>query len=232
MKIFFVTLFVFISFIYGVAVGTYKIFPFQTIIYIKSLLIGDGVKAVDSEYYKNKVDFFNKYHRKDYDAVFVGDSLIDIAEWDDIFTGKNIANRGISGDTTKGIFNRMSSITNINSKKYLLMFGVNDIISGINVNISFENYKKIIYSISTKEKVTIFVVSTILTNNKKYNIEINHLNNLISKYCYELNVKFIDVNKSLASDGVLLQKYTIDGTHLNANGYAILSEIINNDLFL
>ena len=58
MKIFFVTLFVFISFIYGVAVGTYKIFPFHKIIYIKSLLLGDGVRAVDSEYYKNKVDFF------------------------------------------------------------------------------------------------------------------------------------------------------------------------------
>lgn len=50
--------------------------------------------------YKLKLDYFAENHQNTYDIVFVGDSITDGAEWEDLFPNYYIANRGISGDTS------------------------------------------------------------------------------------------------------------------------------------
>jgi hypothetical protein len=57
-------------------------------------------------YYQHKKQRFESYKTKA-DIVMIGDSITDGAEWHEMFPQLNIVNRGISGDTTVGVLNRL-----------------------------------------------------------------------------------------------------------------------------
>ena len=50
-------------------------------------------------YYSDKKSFFEVNGSKA-DIVMIGGSIIDRAEWNELFSNISIVNRGISGDTT------------------------------------------------------------------------------------------------------------------------------------
>ena len=58
---------------------------------------------------------------------FHGNSLTNGGEWDELLGMPNAVNRGISGDTTEGIADRLGSITRGKPAKIFLMAGVNDV---------------------------------------------------------------------------------------------------------
>ena len=49
----------------------------------------------------------------------LGDSITDEAQWDELLNSTTIQNRGISGDTTSGVLDRLNSMKK-KSKKPLL----------------------------------------------------------------------------------------------------------------
>jgi len=80
------------------------------------------------------MSFYEQHGNHDYDIVFIGDSLTDSAEWEDLFPSSNIANRGIGGDRTNGVLKRMNSIYSTNASKAFIMLGINDLKFGSNIN--------------------------------------------------------------------------------------------------
>lgn len=80
--------------------------------------------VIDRPYYQHKKQRFESYKTKA-DIVMVGDSITDGAEWHEMFPQLNIVNRGISGDTTVGVLNRLEGITQTQAKKAFIMIGVN-----------------------------------------------------------------------------------------------------------
>lgn len=217
-------------FLYGLAVGHYHIFPFEQVQTAKNLVSKSDYTSsfIKTPYYLHKTTFFELNHRDEYDVVFVGDSITDNSDWNEIFTDISVANRGISGDTTAGVLNRMNTITNTKAKQAFIMIGTNDILTNGDVNVIFDNYVKILNEIQSKN-IKPIVQSTLLTYNKppSKNSTINQLNARLRDYCSEKGITYVDLNEHLSTNGELDNKYSSDGLHLNGQGYAVWSKVIS-----
>ena len=134
-----------LSFLYGAITIQYKILPYG---FLKSIMqrlgSGPGQSPSHSDYFYERKSFFEQHGGHQYDVVFIGDSITDAAEWEDLFPSLKIANRGIKGDRTDGVLERMDSIYSTNAGKAFIMIGVNDFGNGAKVNDVVENYKRII----------------------------------------------------------------------------------------
>lgn len=219
------------SFLYGVITVEYKIPPFDQLKAIKQLMSPSPGSSY-SDYFYNKKSFFEQHGGHQYDVVFIGDSITDEAEWEDLFPSLNIANRGISGDRTDGVLKRMDSIYSTNARKAFIMIGTNDIAGGTEVNDVVENYKSIINNLVAHGMQT-YVQSTILAGNHEAarNRKIMALNEQLKKMADEYkSFTYIDLNKGLARDSVLDSKYSRDDIHLNGSGYSVWKDIIKSYL--
>lgn len=219
-----------IFFLYGLAVGHYHIFPFEQVQTAKNFISKSDYTTsfIKTPSYLHKTTFFEINHRDEYDVVFVGDSITAGSDWNDIFTDISSANRGISGDTTAGVLNRMNTITNTKAKQAFIMIGTNDIMTNGDINVIFDNYVKILNEIQSKN-IKPIVQSTLLTYNKppSQNSTINQLNARLRDYCSEKGITYVDLNEHLSANGELDNKYSSDGLHLNGQGYAVWSKVIS-----
>jgi lysophospholipase L1-like esterase len=163
-----------------------------------------------------------------YPIVMLGDSITEYGNWNELLNRNNILNRGICGDTTKGVLQRMEYLGS-EPKYCFLMIGINDLAAKETVQNVFNNYLKIINTLQSK-KITPIIQSTLLTDHGPIidNKKVELLNEKLKEFSKERNINFIDLNKKLAPNGVLLKKYTTDGIHLNTQGYIIWrNELIN-----
>ena len=227
------------SYIYGMMTVQYKIFPFGQLKSIKQFL-NPSVNAKQivkpsananlsySDYFYHKKSFFEQHGGHEYDAVFIGDSIIDGAEWEELFPSLKIANRGITGDRTDGVLKRMDSIYSTNVIKAFIMIGINDLFDGAEVNDVLENYNTIIRKLDA-HRMHVFVQSTILAGkqNVQLNTKIKALNEQLKKIAdANESVTYIDLNIILATDSFLNADYSRDGIHLNGTGYAMWKKLI------
>lgn len=217
---------------YGFMIGKYNYFPYNQIREVKKIVTGESSTASYSNYYHNKESFFSSHDNGSVDLIFLGDSLTDIGEWNEVFPSKKSINRGINGDTTSGVIDRLGSITSLNPTKIFIMLGVNDLMQGQTVDNTLKNYIFIIKNLKDRG-FDVYIQSTLLANHfNADNSKIDKLNNELMAFCHENNIPFIDLNKSLSENGKLRSDLTIDGIHLNGKGYDIwkneLSNIIDN----
>lgn len=229
--ILFVCLGMMTSFIYGALTVKYKIFPFHQ---LKALKDSTNANASSKprqpfrSYYYDKKSFFDQLPKQHYDIVFIGDSIIDGAEWQDLFPGRKIANRGINGDRTDGLLDRLDHVYATSAKRVFIMIGVNDFNHGRSSDKVYRNYRKIIRYL-TKRGIKVYIQSTLLVgeSRKKINNKIIALNRRLIKMArYDDSVTFIDLNKTLAPDSVLQARFTSDDLHLNGTGYVAWKDII------
>ena len=221
-----------LSYSYGVATLQYKVFPYAQLTMIKRALINSsGTTYSDyyfySDYYLLRKSFFEQYGQKA-DVVMIGDSITDGAEWEDLFPTLRIANRGITGDTSYGILNRMDSIYSTEARKAFLMFGINDILAGTPVEKVFANYKSIVMGLKERG-ICPYIQSCIFVGNSIENINSNiiSLNGHLKKLAMDESIVFIDLNSVLAKNGRLDTMFSSsDGVHLNVDGYAVWYDII------
>lgn len=186
--------------------------------------------------YTSKVESFKilNNHSKKQGIVFVGDSITQDYNVYEYFSGFNVYNRGIGGDTSIGVYNRLKeSIYDLYPKKVFLQIGTNDLQTlEDGVKTIHDRVKKIVENIKTfDEKIKIYILSVYPVNSlidpitvgKRSNEKItllNDLNQMIS------NTIYIDIYSSLLKDGLLNQEYTLEGLHLNQQGYEIVTNIL------
>lgn len=160
------------------------------------------------------------------DIVFLGDSITNRSEWSELFDNPNLLNRGIDGDTTNGILNRVNTIIKGQPKKIFLMIGINDLLKKKDNNYVLNNYKKILTEIQTKSPNTIIYIQSILPNNNvKSKNDIINLDNELKKLNTN-RIIYIDLFHKFEKDGKLSNEYTYDGTHLNGKGYLVWKQTI------
>ncbi|MEM7147393.1 MAG: GDSL-type esterase/lipase family protein [Verrucomicrobiota bacterium] len=97
-------------------------------------------------------------------VVFLGDSITQGwgKEFRDLFPGIKLANRGIGGDTTRGMLIRLEEdVLSLNPKAIVFLGGTNDIESGIDPEIIGRNFAAIIAAIKKHNpKVPIILCRT------------------------------------------------------------------------
>jgi len=175
---------------------------------------------------RNKI--FEKYDYKN-KIVFIGDSQVERCAWLD---RHGILNLGIGFDTTHGVLNRLDFPLSRKPRCIFIMIGTNDINGNTSMNTIKTNYSKIIDKI-LRNHVRLFILSTLRMNKnphgvnfKESNKKVDILNNYLMEQCKLLSVPFIDLNGKLSDHNKLLLKYSIDGLHMNDEGYVIWENIL------
>jgi len=83
--------------------------------------------AVRPGSYKLKVGQFRSYPNSKKDIIFLGNSITAGAEWSELLQNQHARNRGISGDITFGVLERLDEVTEGKPAKVFILIGINDI---------------------------------------------------------------------------------------------------------
>ncbi|MEO6279900.1 GDSL-type esterase/lipase family protein [Roseateles sp.] len=206
------------SFLYGVCIQKYKLFPLKQLVQVKKRL--QGPAAVDSlvlPLHVSRRSLFELFPRQA-DVVMVGDSLTGYVEWDDLFPQLSIANRGINGDTTYGLRQRIPGILATKAKRAIICIGLNDFIAGRSVNDAFTDYTASVEAL-LEAGLQVHILSTVLSRSPAANSKILELNKRLLPYAASKGLTFTNLNALLAVDDMLSTDFTYDGTHLRAAAY-------------
>jgi lysophospholipase L1-like esterase len=115
-------------------------------------------------------------------VVMLGDSITEWTDWNALLLPSfDVANRGIRGDTTDGVLERIDSIIAIHPRCVAVMLGVNDLLAKRSVQQLLQNYSAVVDRLSANGS-TVIVQSTLAT----------------SQNYASLNASVIDANRSLA----------------------------------
>ena len=160
-------------------------------------------------------------------VVFLGDSITQ--GWGDKFrgnfSGMKLANRGIGGDTTRGMLIRLQEdVLSLNPSAIVMLMGTNDLEVGLEPELIGRNFKKIIAGIKAHSKTTPIVLCRIFPSSaskKRPADKIQQVNAI-----YEATVRgdsqitVVDTWTLFATaEGDANPKLFPDLLHLNADGY-------------
>nr|CAC9119752.1 GDSL-like Lipase/Acylhydrolase [Citrobacter werkmanii] len=131
-----------------------------------------------------------------YDIVMLGDSITERGHWQDMFPDVRIGNRGIGGDDTNGILERIATIKATGAKQVFLMVGTNDISHHTNPHIIVSNIIKIANKLEAN-KITPIIQSILLAgeNRRAKNKIIKYTNTLLEKKIIQHGYFYMNINK-------------------------------------
>lgn len=182
------------------------------------------------EYYENKLNIYEqeneKYSDYEVDVAFLGDSLTDGYNLALYYPDYVVSNRGIGGETTRGLEERLQvSAYDLKPKVVVMLIG------GNNLNTMFENYEDILNGLKNNLPNTKVVLLSLTAMGKdwRHKNEIACLNNvkiklLAEKYEYafvDLFTPLFDINI-----GEVYSDYTTDGAHFTSKGYEVVTSIV------
>lgn len=201
----------------------------------KTVFVTDFHPKNNLSHYLEKQTLFDNLPSSTNTIFFLGDSLTNGCEWNELLANPKIKNRGINGDTTEGVLNRLNQLTKSKPQKIFIMIGINDLFNNIESAKILENYQKIITTIKTDSPKTKIYIQSILPMNFELdknkrpinNQNILDLNNNLKNLSNNSTVFYIDLYPAfLDSSGQLNPQYTLDGLHLTGQGYLIWKEKI------
>lgn len=183
---------------------------------------------------------FRSYPNSRKDIIFLGNSITAGTDWAELLGNPHCRNRGISGDITYGILARLDEVTEGQPAKVFLLIGINDIQHNTPDSIIISNYRKIVQTIKSASPRTKIHVQTLLPTNNTFTQFKNHynkdehiaaVNERIRKIAAEEKITCIELNKAFQdAEGKLDKKLTMDGLHLNAEGYKLWAGILKTYL--
>lgn len=172
------------------------------------------------------------------DVVFMGNSITDC--WVDtvpaFFADNNFVGRGISGQVSSQMLVRFQEdVISLQPKVVVICCGTNDIAQN-NGYISLEHILMNIKSmceLARANKIKPIVCSTLPAKGFKWRPEMKpandiiRLNEMIKTYTKENKIPYVDYHSALKDEeNGLPRKYSKDGVHPNAQGYAVMESVI------
>jgi len=190
-----------------------------------------------STFYYQRASLFEKLPVDSTDIIFLGNSITNGAEWNELFPELHVKNRGISGDRTYGVLDRLHTILPGKPRKIFLLIGVNDLEHGATIDTVVAGIIRIAERVKTQSPTTTLYIQSILPVNDQFGKfpkhtnkgpEIIEINKQIQKYCVENQLTFIDLYKFFKNDTneKMNPVYTNDGLHLMGDGYMLWKKII------
>jgi len=186
--------------------------------------------------YDFKVQLYQSYPQSKNEVIFLGNSITERVDWNELLGICNVQNRGISGDITFGVLQRLSEVIDEHPKKVFILIGINDVSRNIPDSIILKNYRRIIERIKAGSRDTKIYFQTLLPVNNEFTQFKSHynkdehilwLNEQIKKLGREEKITVIDLYPHfLDNQNKLDKKYTLDGLHPNAEGYKVWAAIL------
>jgi lysophospholipase L1-like esterase len=191
--------------------------------------------------YPLKVEQFRSYKDAG-DFIFLGNSIMAGTDWSELLQMNNVRNRGISGDISFGVLERLEEVTSGKPKKVFILIGINDISRNIPDSVILKNYRSIITRIKSASPATKIYFHTLMPVNNEFTQFKNHYNKDehilyvnagLKKMVKEYRIFLIDLYPHfLNAENKLDKRYTIDGLHLNAAGYKLWATVLKNSGYL
>ncbi len=196
------------------------------------------LSAIADEYWDRKVSLFNLLPIESNDIVFLGNSITDGGEFNELFKLPNIKNRGIRSDIIPGVEKRLDQILSGRPAKLFLLIGINDVSHGHSVATLASKYQHLVDQIKAKSPETrLYIQSVMPVNNdfKRYKglfgkeETIVKFNEEISKIAEKAGATYIDLTPVLSDNkGKLRKEFTNDGLHLTGKGYRAWADAISS----
>jgi lysophospholipase L1-like esterase len=193
------------------------------------------------EIYLSQVALFRSFDHSRKDIVFLGNSITFWGGWNELLHTKHIRNRGIPGDNTFGILDRLDEVINGQPAKIFILIGINDIAKNIPDSVIVNNYQRIITRIKAGSPRTKIYWQTILPVNdsfKKLTAHYQHgriksINEKAKALAAKENITLIDLYTAFAGpDGKLPAHLSFDGVHLQKAGYDIWVDVLKKGGYL
>ena len=182
------------------------------------------------EHYVKRLAEFKKQPIVKGKVIMLGNSITEGGNWKKLLKDSTVINRGISGDVTFGVINRLDEIVKRKPSKVFLLIGINDLSRKTPDEVILENLFSIVSRIrSGSPKTEIFVQSILPTNESFKNFMPNFkgksssiltINTQLQRYADKMKFTYVDLySKFLDANGLMDAKYATDGLHLNQLGY-------------
>lgn len=190
------------------------------------------------KHYYERIKTFKKEPLEKGEIIFIGNSITEQGrDWSKRFGIDHIRNRGIAGDVTNGVLERMDEIVYFQPNAVFILIGVNDL---FNIHHELEKreiikYDKIIPSaefvgknilkiarkLHRKLPTTKIYVRTVMPTRRDFmKEEILVINSILQQHQDDGIYTLIDFYTLFVDDnGNLTKELTKDGVHLNEAGY-------------
>ena len=188
----------------------------------------EKLKAAVRAYYDAKLEQYARenaeYDDYEVDVAFIGDSLTDGYDLATYYPQYVTANRGIGGDTTFGLQERLQvSLYDLKPKVVVMLIGAN------NMDTMLQNYESILQDLKQNlpdSKIVILSLTAMGGEHWGRKNQLAAYNNvsvklLAQRYGYE----FVDLFSALydVSIGEVYEGYTTDGGHFTPLGYTVVT---------
>ena len=191
---------------------------------------------------RNNYTFLNQKYSVENQTVLLGDSITDFFNWYELFydfskvSGQAVYNRGISGDTTDRLLERLyDNVLSIKPRNLVILIGTNDMNRNVPHSATIENMESIIRETKKACPDVNLIIEAVYPINEKMrhrsdkrsNKKIGNINNEYSRLCEKYDCVWLDFTNQLKDDkGNLKSEYTYDGLHINAYAYEVVARNI------
>lgn len=189
-----------------------------------------------SIYYHQRATLFSSLPKTNDDIIFIGNSITDGGEWSETFNDLQFKNRGISGDISAGVLNRLDEVAKRKPAKVFLMIGVNDLARNISPDSIVKNILLIASYLRQETPSTKLFIQSILPVKDIFNKfpshtskakQIKEVNDALNKNAATKHFTYIDLYGSFCNEeGKLKPELSNDGLHLKGEGYLLWKHLV------
>jgi Lysophospholipase L1 and related esterases len=187
------------------------------------------VGKIGRNHYLQRVSFFEAHPAQKGDIIFLGDSLTAGGNWDELFPGLPIKNRGINADTTSGVLARLDCLIQGQPAAVFILIGTNDLpwYEYHDDETILQNYRQILEKIKLGSPHTRLFVESIFPRAHLYAERVRGLNARLQALAESQGATYIDIYSRLAdANGDLRADLNNDHLHLLAAGYQLWAEAL------
>jgi lysophospholipase L1-like esterase len=172
--------------------------------------------------------FFDKKKAK---IVMFGDSITQKGDWEALLNRDDVKNSAVGGTTTTDYVGMVHK--NIVRYKPSICFiegGMNDILIGISVERTKQNYRRVLDTLVANKIVPVVQSTLYQENNPDSKIMVDSINAFLADYCLTREIYYLNLNAILSSSTGLKPEYSLDGTHINEKAFEVWSEEVKRVL--
>ncbi len=192
--------------------------------------------ANNDPYYARRATLFELLPVGEDDIIFLGNSLTDGCEFNELLDNPHIKNRGIVGDIVQGLIDRIDPVIKGQPAKIFILSGVNDISHGVDADSIARVTERLILMIKQgSPRTQIYLQSMLPFNNdvrewkllKGRDQVVVDGNRALEQVARRQGVVWIDLYPLFVDDqGRLKAEYTNDGLHLMGPAYLVWRDAV------
>jgi lysophospholipase L1-like esterase len=162
-------------------------------------------------------------------VVFLGDSLTEGGMWPDLFPDLATSNRGIGGEATYDLLERVDDAIN-DPVAISLMIGTNDLHGPRDKRDNLlvaDRFDEIVRRIRTKSPSALLLVNSVLPRTELFAARIRDLNERYQEIAARYGAVYVDLWPTFAdASGAMKKQYSRDSLHLTPAGYLAWTEVL------